>query len=285
VTATGEISCWSDVSPEMPHAPSRLPLPSRINTPPGLVTMRPPLAAASMVKNCGVFAARLASVRDPKPMPSAPQALANAMSKRKMPALSSRLKATRCPPLSSTATASGARLLSRPFLRAASTITEACASVTADISTPVSAWEKLATVAAGPVDRYRGNFSAARAVLLGFFVAGERPLDQRQLDTARFGLGEHRLHVLDGAMDAEGPAPASAALEHRGNPRRAHFKHVGRAGSVAEQLHEPVRIDRKRTCKRQRLAQGLPVNHQRQIDREFQNRSRSDRSGMFEPPA
>jgi hypothetical protein len=37
--------------------------------------MRPSLAAASMVKNCGVFAARLANVREPKPMPSAPQAL------------------------------------------------------------------------------------------------------------------------------------------------------------------------------------------------------------------
>jgi hypothetical protein len=39
---------------------------SLISTPPGLVTMRPPLAAASMVKNCGVFAARLAKVREPK---------------------------------------------------------------------------------------------------------------------------------------------------------------------------------------------------------------------------
>ncbi len=42
----------------MPQAPMTLPPASLISTPPGLVTMRPPLAAASMVKNCGVLPAR-----------------------------------------------------------------------------------------------------------------------------------------------------------------------------------------------------------------------------------
>ncbi len=58
--ATAHISSLSEVSPEMPQAPTMVPEASLISTPPGLVTMRPPLAAASMVKNCGVFAARLA---------------------------------------------------------------------------------------------------------------------------------------------------------------------------------------------------------------------------------
>ena len=89
-----------------------------------------------MVKNCGVLAARSASVREPKPMPSAPQALPKAMSKRSSPDLSSRLNATR-PPASSTATVSGAQLVSRPFLSAASTMVEACASVTTDMMAPI----------------------------------------------------------------------------------------------------------------------------------------------------
>src|SRR6516164_8444858 len=200
--ATAHSSSLSEVSPEMPQAPIRLPAPSRINTPPGLVTMRPPLAAASIVKNCGVLVARLASVREPKPMPSAPQALAKAMSKRKMPALSSRLNATTCPPLSSTATASGARLLSRPFFSAASTITEACASVRTDITAPIC------------LERFTYDFGIAGAVLPGFLVAAERPLDQRQLDPARFGFREHRLHVFNRAVDVECYRSGGAAFEH-----------------------------------------------------------------------
>src|SRR5262249_4652921 len=73
--------------------------------------------------------ARSPSVRDGKPMPSEPQAFPKAMSKRMIPERSSRLNATRWPPASSTATVKGAQLVSRPFLRAASTIVLACASV------------------------------------------------------------------------------------------------------------------------------------------------------------
>src|SRR5580704_13171947 len=89
-----------------------------------------------MAKNCGVFAARPASVREPKPMPSAPQALPYAISKRRMPDLSSRLNATRWPPASSTATESGANLASRPVLSATSRMVLACASVRDDMVAP-----------------------------------------------------------------------------------------------------------------------------------------------------
>src|SRR5579859_2001693 len=194
--AMAHISSLSEVSPEMPQAPTMSPAALRMSTPPGLLIMRPPLAAASMVKNCGVLAARLARVREPNPMPSAPQALPKAMSKRRMPDLSSRLNATRWPPLSSTATVSGARLLSRPFFSATSTMVEACASVIMR-STPVQLRDvgrgrdenynnrrrrifggsllfRLAAV--GPIDRDTGNFRAARAVALGLLIAGERAL-------------------------------------------------------------------------------------------------------------
>src|SRR5258708_20660206 len=56
------------------------------------------------------------------------------MSKRRMPDLSSRLNATRWPPGSSTATVSGALLVSRPFFSAVSTMVEAWARVTVMLS-------------------------------------------------------------------------------------------------------------------------------------------------------
>src|SRR6266404_2458684 len=68
IPAIAQASSRSDVSPEMPTAPIMSPTAVLISTPPGLVTMRPSLAAASMVKNCGVLAARAASVREPKPI-------------------------------------------------------------------------------------------------------------------------------------------------------------------------------------------------------------------------
>src|SRR5947199_10504314 len=46
-----------------------------------------------------------------------------------MPELSSRLRATRWPPASSTATVSGSKLATRPAFRATSTMVDACASV------------------------------------------------------------------------------------------------------------------------------------------------------------
>src|SRR5262249_44778257 len=134
--AMAHFSSLSETSPEIPTAPITSPSWSRISTPDGAGMSRPPLAAASALKNAGCFGARPARARDPRPMPSAPQAFPKAMSKRRMPDLSSRLKATRCPPASRTATDSGWKLLSRPTFRAASMMVEACASVSDCISTP-----------------------------------------------------------------------------------------------------------------------------------------------------
>ena len=58
------------------------------------------------------------------------------------------------------------------------------------------------------------DFGIARAVMPGFLVAAERSLDQRQLDVARFGFREHRLHVFDGAIDIECDRSGGAASEH-----------------------------------------------------------------------
>src|SRR6202034_1605963 len=71
--ATAQISSLSPVSPEMPTAPITAP-PSRISTPPGDGTARPPLAPIKALTKAGALAARSASSRVPKPMPSAPHA-------------------------------------------------------------------------------------------------------------------------------------------------------------------------------------------------------------------
>src|SRR6188508_2871768 len=93
IPATAQTSSLSEVSPEMPTAPSTLPDASLISTPPGTGTRRPWETVASTPKNSGFLPARSASSREPKPMPSAPHAFPYAMSKRRMPDLSSRLNA------------------------------------------------------------------------------------------------------------------------------------------------------------------------------------------------
>ena len=70
------------------------------------------------------------------------------------------LNATRWPPASSTATLSGARLLSRPFFSAASTMVEACARVT-DIFAPTLSDEISFLAAPRPIDRLARAVTAA----------------------------------------------------------------------------------------------------------------------------
>src|SRR5258708_25468443 len=170
------------------------------------------------------------------------------MSKRSRPDLSSRLNATRWPPASSTATVSGAQLVSRPFLSAASTMVEAGASVTTDISAPRSCRKSVGSDgfrsllrAVRPIDRYRRHLRRARDVAFGLLVAGERLLHQRQLDAARFALGQHRAQILDRAVDVERHWAAVAALEHLSDDGSAHLEHVRAARRVRQQVHDPPR--------------------------------------------
>src|SRR5262245_23260182 len=138
--ATAQASSLSDTSPEIPTAPMTAPpSPSRISTPPGAGTTRPSDMALSAAKNaccCGCSATRRAKVREPAPIPSAPQALPMAICGRMMPAPSSRANAFRCPPASRTATASGAQPVSRPFRSAASTIVVACCRLSSAMEDP-----------------------------------------------------------------------------------------------------------------------------------------------------
>src|SRR6202034_111063 len=106
----------------MPTAPMMdLPL-ERISTPPGTGIRRPPASAFTAEMNAGCTEARCARARLPIPIPSAPQALAWAISGRSKLAPSSRLKDTKQPLPSRTATVSGGHLRLLPWLRALSTM-------------------------------------------------------------------------------------------------------------------------------------------------------------------
>ena len=112
-------------------APGISPAPSRIRTPPGTGTMRPPEAAIRACRKTGLAAARRANSRPPNPIPSTPHALPPAISGRRRLEPSSRFSAFNWPPPSSTTTVSGCSFNSRPFSSALSTIVEAWSRVSA----------------------------------------------------------------------------------------------------------------------------------------------------------
>ncbi len=74
-------------------------------------------------------------------------------------------------------------------------------------------------------------------------------------------------------------------LEPRGDPGHALLEHGRGAGSFREEIQKLGRIDAERPTHRELLAQRLPIDHQRQIDRELEHRARADRTGMQRAPA
>src|SRR5262249_60519991 len=55
--------------------------------------------------------------------------------------------------------------------------------------------------------------------------------------------------------------------------------------TIDEAIAEPLRLDSYTARHRQRLPERLPVPHQRQVDREFQNGAGADRSRIFQSSA
>ena len=88
-------------------------------------------------------------------------------------------------------------------------------------------------------------------------------------DAARLALRQHGVQVLDRAVDVEGHGTAVAALELVGHDRPPHFQHVRAARRIGEQIHDARRIEPERPAERERLAQRLPVDHQRHVDGEL----------------
>ena len=122
MAAMAQYSSLSEVSPLMPTAPMVTPCVSRTSTPPGTGISRPSEAVASAFWKVGRPDSRSRINRLDMPMPSAPQALPKAMSKRSTPEPSSLLTATSLPPESSTTTVSGNSPSSRPRRSASSTM-------------------------------------------------------------------------------------------------------------------------------------------------------------------
>ena len=99
-----------------------------VKTPPATGTTLPPDISESAPKKVGRSFRRSLSARLDSPIPTAPQALPTAIFGRKMLAPSSRLRALRQPPSSSTATHMGRYFASRALASALSTMTEAFSS-------------------------------------------------------------------------------------------------------------------------------------------------------------
>src|SRR5712672_269758 len=214
------------------------------------------------------------------------------MSNRRRPDLSSRLKATRWPPASSTATVRGAQLVSRPFLSAVSTMVEAWASVTDicsisndAVTNDVRERFSSGSLAARPIDRDGRDLGRPEAVTARLFVTGERALDEGQFETARTAFRQHGAQVLRSALDVERHRAGVAALEHLGDRRAAHFQHIRPARGVRQQIHDAVRIEAERAAQGQCRAERLPVDHQRHVDGEFHDLARAHRSAVLKPPA
>src|SRR4051812_32127679 len=177
------------------------------------------------------------------------------MSNRRSPDLSSRLKATRWPPASSTATVRGAQLVSRPFLSAVSTMVEAWASVTDICSTSndtvtndVRECFSSGSLAARPIDRDGGDLGRPEAVMARLFVTGERALDERQFEAARTAFRQHCAQILRSALDVECHRAGIAALEHLRNRRAAHLQHIRAARRIRQEVHHAIRIEAERTA-------------------------------------
>src|ERR1700733_6913551 len=101
--------------------------------------------------------------------------------------------------------------------------------------------------------------------------------------------GGGKLHggreVLFGGRDAKGGFSERRAAEHLGDDGATAF-HGGRCtGGVGEDIDQPLRRKIERLADGEGLAERLPVNEEREIDRELQRRARTERAYMFDPSA
>src|ERR671922_2940434 len=81
----------------------------------------------------------------------------------------------------------------------------------------------------GPVDRHAGRIAAAPTIAACPLEAGQRALDQRQLETARLALGKHGAQVFEPAVDRKTYRSRVTALEHGRNRRPAQLDDIGAA--------------------------------------------------------
>src|SRR5579864_268469 len=203
------------------------------------------------------------------------------MSKRRMPDLSSRLNATRWPPESSTATVSGARLLSRAFFNATSTMVEACARVT-DMLAPVWCEKLLWFAAARPIDRLPRGVAGAKALGVGFFERRQRGLRRWHVGALGGAGGDHGLEVLDGVGDAERGRAGIALFHHGDDHVGAQLEAVVGAVALGKQVDEAFRLPTEVADQRKGLGIGLPADHQRQVNRKLHRRAGADRAAMLD---
>jgi hypothetical protein len=75
------------------------------------------------------------------------------------------------------------------------------------------------------------------------------------------------------------------ALQGLGDHGAAHLQHVRPAGRVGQDVDDARRIQLQRLHQRQRLAQRLPVHHQRQVHGQLHGRARAVRADVLDAAA
>src|ERR1700733_8099556 len=125
-------------------------------------------------------------------------------------------------------------------------------------------------LAPGPVDGNRGCVGLAKSVRFRLLKAGQRAFRNRQ-----FGMeGGGKLHgggeVLFGGGDAKGGLSKRRAAEHLGDHGAAAFHGGRRTGGVREDIDQPFGRKIERLADGEGLAERLPVNEERKIDRKLQ---------------
>ena len=82
-------------------------------------------------------------------------------------------------------------------------------------------------------------------------------------------LRQHRAHVFAHRGHVHAHRTVARAGQGLGDGSAAHLEHVRAARGVGQDVHHTRRVQPQRLHQGQRLRKRLPVNHQRQVDREL----------------
>ena len=101
---------------------------------------------------------------------------------------------------------------------------------------------------------------------------------------ADFCLRQHRSQVLLHRVQVHAHRAVGRAGEGARDHRPARLQHVRAARAVGQDVDHTCRVELQRFQQRQRFGQRLPIDHQRQVDRELHDCAGAQTADMFDAP-